>query len=41
MPTKSHHYFSGVPYHHHLGEQMGSARFGKAVNEGLEVSKVV
>jgi isocitrate lyase len=41
MPTKSHHYFSGVPYHHHLGEQMGSARFGKAVHEGLEVSKVV
>jgi isocitrate lyase len=41
MPTKSHHYFSGVPYHHHLGEQMGSSRFGKAVNEGLEVSKVV
>jgi len=41
MPTKSHHYFSGVPYHHHLGEQMGSARFGKAVNEGLEVTKVV
>jgi isocitrate lyase len=41
QPTKSHHYFSGVPYHHELGEQMGSARFGKAVDQGLHVSKVV
>jgi isocitrate lyase len=40
-PTKSHHYFSGVPYHHELGEQMGSARFGKAVAEGLHHTKVV
>jgi isocitrate lyase len=41
IPTRSHHYFSGVPYHHLLGEQMGSSRFGKAVAEGLHHTKVV
>src|ERR671930_447326 len=38
VPTRSHHLFSGVPYHHHVGEQMGSAsRFGKEVDLGREV----
>jgi len=42
VPTRSHHLFSGVPYHHHVGEQMGSAsRFGKEVDLGLEVSRTV
>ena len=42
VPTRSHHLFSGVPYHHHVGEQMGSAsRFGKEVDLGLEVSRIV
>ncbi|MBO0690768.1 MAG: hypothetical protein J2P40_14500, partial [Candidatus Dormibacteraeota bacterium] len=42
VPTRSHHLFSGVPYHHHVGEQMGgAARFGKDVDPGLEVSRVV
>lgn len=41
VPTRSHHTFSGVPYHHLMGEQMGSARFGTAVSQGLEVAEVV
>jgi isocitrate lyase len=41
IPTRSHHLFTGVPYHHHLGEEMGSGRFGKSVNLGLEATKVV
>jgi isocitrate lyase len=40
-PTRSHHYFSGVPYHHHLGEELGEGRFGAGVDPHLEVSKVV
>lgn len=41
VPTRSHHYFSGVPYHHLMGEQLGSARFGHAVDLGVEAAKVV
>ena len=41
IPTKSHHNFTGVPYHHHMGEAMGSARFGKSVDLGLGAEKVV
>jgi isocitrate lyase len=41
VPTRSHHLFSGVPYHHMVGEAMGSARFGTAVDQGLEIAKVV
>lgn len=41
VPTRSHHLFSGVPYHHLMGEHMGSARFGKQAGEGLEVARVV
>jgi isocitrate lyase len=41
VPTRSHHLFTGVPYHHLLGEEMGSSRFGKGVDQHLEVAKVV
>jgi 2-methylisocitrate lyase-like PEP mutase family enzyme len=41
VPTRSHHLFTGVPYHHHVGQQSGSSRFGEKVDEHLEVSKVV
>jgi len=41
VPTRSHHLFTGVPYHHLMGEQMGSARFGRAVEGEVEVARVV
>ncbi|HET7418880.1 MAG TPA: isocitrate lyase/PEP mutase family protein [Candidatus Dormibacteraeota bacterium] len=41
IPTRSHHHFTGVPYHHHVGQQYGTSRFGDGVHEHLEVSKVV
>ena len=41
VPTRSHHLFTGVPYHHLMGEQLGTARFGKEVDQGLELAKVV
>jgi isocitrate lyase len=41
VPTRSHHLFSGVPYHHLLGEELGTARFGQSVDQGLGVAKVV
>jgi hypothetical protein len=41
VPTRSHHLFTGVPYHHHVGQELGSSRFGDGVDEHLEVSKVV
>src|SRR5499427_4324257 len=41
IPTRSHHLFTGVPYHHLMGEQLGTARFGHTVDQGLEVAKVV
>jgi isocitrate lyase len=41
VPTKSHHLFTGVPYHQHVGEEYGAARLGEEVGEKLEVSKVV
>ena len=33
LPTKSHHFFSGVPYHHHVGEAYDAGRLGKDVKE--------
>jgi len=33
LPTKSHHFFSGVPYHQHVGEIYGASRLGKDVKE--------
>jgi isocitrate lyase len=41
VPTRSHHLFSGVPYHHQLGEEMGSSRFGSIVDPHLEAGRVV
>jgi len=41
VPTRSHHLFTGVPYHHLMGEQMGSARFGRSVDGAAEVARVV
>src|SRR5207253_2883670 len=29
IPTKSHHLFTGVPYHQVMGETMGASRLGK------------
>jgi hypothetical protein len=36
IPTKSHHLFTGVPYHQLLGETMGAARLGKFDGEAVE-----
>jgi hypothetical protein len=41
IPTRSHHNFTGVPYHHHVGQEYGTSRFGNGVDEHLEISKVV
>jgi isocitrate lyase len=41
IPTKSHHQFSGVPYHHLVGEQYSSARLGRGFVEELPEDKVV
>jgi hypothetical protein len=41
VPTRSHHLFSGVPYHHQMGEHLQVARFGHDVDEQLEAMKVV
>jgi isocitrate lyase len=41
IPTRSHHSFSGVPYHHLMGEAYGSARLGREFVEELPDNKVV
>jgi len=41
IPTRSHHLFTGVPYHQHVGQDYGASRLGDGVDEHLEVSKVV
>ena len=41
FPSKSHHFFSGVPYHHAVGKMYSAARLGKEVCEELEEDKVV
>jgi 2-methylisocitrate lyase-like PEP mutase family enzyme len=41
VPTRSHHLFSGVPYHQHMGEALGSTRFGAAVDQHLDVASVI
>ena len=41
FPTQSHHRFSGVPYHHLVGEMYDSARLGKGYAEHLPDDKVV
>jgi isocitrate lyase len=41
FPSKSHHSFSGVPYHHLVGKMYSAARLGKEFCEKLEEEKVV
>src|ERR1700686_1455471 len=41
IPTRSHHLFTGVPYHQHVGQEYGATRLSQAMDEHLEVSKVV
>jgi hypothetical protein len=41
IPTKSHHLFTGVPYHQHLGHEYGATRLSEDLDEELETSKVV
>lgn len=33
LPTKSHHFFSGVPYHQHLGKAYEASRLGGQIRE--------
>jgi isocitrate lyase len=40
-PTRSHHEFSGVPYHHELGKAYDAARLGREFAEELPEDKVV
>jgi hypothetical protein len=41
LPTRSHHFFSGVPYHHLVGELYGGSRLGGRYVEQLPDGKVV
>jgi isocitrate lyase len=41
IPTRSHHEFSGVPYHHELGKAYDAARLGREFVEALPEEKVV
>ncbi len=41
FPTRSHHSFSGVPYHHLVGDHYGAARMGTRFAEQLSADKVV
>jgi isocitrate lyase len=41
MPSKSHHFFSGVPYHHLVGKEFDAARLGLEFVEELPEDKVV
>src|SRR5947207_15793631 len=41
IPTRSHHLFTGVPYHHHVGSVYGASRLSHDIDEGLEASKGV
>src|SRR5712691_3197513 len=41
IPTRSHHLFTGVPYHQHVGQEYGATRLSEALDEHLEMSKVV
>jgi isocitrate lyase len=40
-PTKSHHFFSGVPYHHQVGKMYSASRLGNEFAEKLPDEKVV
>lgn len=41
FPSKSHHFFSGVPYHHLVGKMYDAARLGTEFAEKLPEEKVV
>ncbi len=41
IPTRSHHLFTGVPYHQHVGHVFGASRLSEDMDEHLEISKVV
>ena len=41
FPTKSHHFFSGVPYHHLVGKAYDAARLGQEFVEELPEDRVV
>jgi isocitrate lyase len=41
FPTKSHHFFSGVPYHHLVGKAYDAARLGQEFVEALPQDRVV
>ena len=41
IPTKSHHFFSGVPYHHLVGKHYDAARMGLEYVEHVEGDKLV
>jgi isocitrate lyase len=41
FPTRSHHFFSGVPYHHLMGKLFDAARLGTEYAEKLPEDKVV
>jgi isocitrate lyase len=41
IPTRSHHQFSGVPYHHLVGKSYDAARLGIEFVEALPAEKVV
>jgi isocitrate lyase len=41
LPTRSHHLFSGVPYHHLMGEVYGAARLSREVQEELREAAAV
>jgi len=41
FPTRSHHFFSGVPYHHLVGKAYDAARLGTEFAEALPAEKVV
>jgi len=41
FPTRSHHFFSGVPYHHLVGKAYDAARLGREFVETLPEDRVV
>jgi isocitrate lyase len=41
FPTRSHHFFSGVPYHHLVGKAYDAARLGREYVEALPGDRVV
>ncbi|MGH7765769.1 MAG: hypothetical protein ACREOM_15260, partial [Candidatus Dormibacteraceae bacterium] len=40
-PTRSHHLFTGVPYHQRVGQEYGATRLSEDLGQDLEISQVV